>query len=529
MVLPAPGAPTTAMRLAPQLRGRDDVAALAPAGQVAVQGDPEGWGGELVVAGLGDQAGGLAVAGALVDALAAADEGAPLGPAGGPLGVPHRQRRGQQPDRDGQPHLGGDQVPEELADGDAGAGGAEAEVQGHVLPEVLGHKDVPAQRLLRAGHGQHHADGGEAGEGEAPPVPAALEQDHRLPQQPGHDGQGREPDQHQDDQQQAVGGRLAGGPGDRLAGGGLPAAARRQGGGSGSWGTSRVSAGSWCPAPRAAGGPGWDAEAGCGPAGRSGSRRPRAGRSRRSGSSGHAGAGSRPPAAGPRPCGSARPRPPPAWAAGRRPRRTGRTPASRSGASGSWMAASGTWLLPASRRSSRSDSQRPPCGDAWLQGQAHDPDGMDVGELGDDEGPGPHVQADQPQRLGGGGDPQVARAAGRGRPGRGPPSGPAHRAGSPRRAGPRPAGEPGDSRPSRTRRTSERAAYCWPSQRRAATSRSVMPASVSQRGRRDDPPPGRPGPGAVDVGAGPCAASPKEALLGHVDLRAGDGRRRASW
>ena len=91
-------------------------------------------------------------------------------------------------------------------------------------------------------------------------------------------------------------------------------------------------------------------------------------------------------------------------------------------------------------------------------------------------------------------------------------------------------GEPGDSRPSRTRRTSERAAYCWPSQRRAATSRSVMPASVSQRGRRDDPPPGRPPPrpgaGAVDVGAGPGAASPKEALLGHGGTSEWDGRCR---
>ena len=106
----------------------------------------------------GRPAGGPAVAGALVDALAAADEGAPLGPAGGPLGVPHRQRGGQQPDRDGQPHLGGDQVPEELADRHLGAGGAEAEVEGHVLPEVLGHEDVPAQGLLGAGHGQHQAD-----------------------------------------------------------------------------------------------------------------------------------------------------------------------------------------------------------------------------------------------------------------------------------------------------------------------------------------------------------------------------------
>ena len=155
--LAGPGGADHGHGLAPQLGRGDDVAALAPAGQVAVQGDPEGGGGELVVAGPGDQAGGLAVAGALVDALAAADEGAPLGPAGGPLGVPDRQGRGQQPDRDGQPHLGGDQVPEELADGDAGAGGAEAEVEGHVLPEVLGHEDVPAQRLLRAGHGQHDA------------------------------------------------------------------------------------------------------------------------------------------------------------------------------------------------------------------------------------------------------------------------------------------------------------------------------------------------------------------------------------
>jgi hypothetical protein len=32
----------------------------------------------------------------------------------------------------------------ELADGDAGAGWAEAEVEGHVLPDVLGHEDVAA-------------------------------------------------------------------------------------------------------------------------------------------------------------------------------------------------------------------------------------------------------------------------------------------------------------------------------------------------------------------------------------------------
>ena len=159
----------------------------------------------------------------------------------------HTDRRGgQQPDRDGQPHLGGHQVPEELADGDAGAGRAEAEVEGDVLPEVLGHEDVPAQGLLGAGHGQHDADAGEAGEGEAPPVPAALEQDHRLPEQPGDDGQRGEPDQQQHDQQQAVGGRLAGGAGDRLAGGGLPAARVAQD----RWGGSRGTSGAQVGGPR---------------------------------------------------------------------------------------------------------------------------------------------------------------------------------------------------------------------------------------------------------------------------------------
>jgi hypothetical protein len=103
-----------------------------------------------VVTRVGEQPGGLAVAGALVDALAAAHEGAPLGPASGPLGVPYRQRSGQQPDRRGQPDLGGDQVVEELADGDVGAWWPEAEVEGDVLPEVLRDEDVPAQRLLGA-------------------------------------------------------------------------------------------------------------------------------------------------------------------------------------------------------------------------------------------------------------------------------------------------------------------------------------------------------------------------------------------
>jgi hypothetical protein len=74
-------------------------------------------------------------------------------------------------------------------------------VQGDVLPEVLGHEDVPAHSLLGAGHDQHHADGNQAGQGETPPVPAPLEQDHRLPEQPGDDGQRREPDQQDHEQQ----------------------------------------------------------------------------------------------------------------------------------------------------------------------------------------------------------------------------------------------------------------------------------------------------------------------------------------
>jgi hypothetical protein len=68
-------------------------------------------------------------------------------------------------------------------------------VEGDVLPEVLRDEDVPAQGLLGADDQQHGGDGGEAGEGEAPPVPAALQQDHRLPNQPGDDGQRGEPDE----------------------------------------------------------------------------------------------------------------------------------------------------------------------------------------------------------------------------------------------------------------------------------------------------------------------------------------------
>src|SRR4029453_14167410 len=137
-----------------------DVAALAPAAEVAVQGDPQSWGGELVVAGPGDQAGGFAGAGGLVsaqgggfsvagglgDGLGAADEGAPLGPAGGPLGIPDRQAGGEQADRDGQPHLSHHEVPEELADGEPRPWRAEAENAGPRTARSAG-----AQRCAAAG------------------------------------------------------------------------------------------------------------------------------------------------------------------------------------------------------------------------------------------------------------------------------------------------------------------------------------------------------------------------------------------
>ena len=157
-------------------------------------------------------------------------------------------------------------------------------------------------------------------------------------------------------------------------------------------------------------------------------------------------------------------------------------------------------------------------GDAWLQGQADDADGVDVGELGDDEGPGAHVQADQPQRLGGGGDPQVAEQAvagdqaavlpavqhvaqGRlaelaldpGRAGRQPAEQDAEDVGAgrvllaePAQGGHVAVGDAGVGVPTRTpRRRHRRTAWR------------------------------RPAAGAVDVGAGPGAASPEEALLGH--------------
>src|SRR4030095_16922613 len=65
--LAGPGGADHGHGLAPQLGRGHDIAALAPAGQVAVQGDPERWRDELVVSWLGEEPGGAAVAGALVD------------------------------------------------------------------------------------------------------------------------------------------------------------------------------------------------------------------------------------------------------------------------------------------------------------------------------------------------------------------------------------------------------------------------------------------------------------------------------
>ena len=262
-----------------------------------------------------------------------------------------------------------------------------------------------------------------------------------------------------------------------------------------------------------------DGGAGCAGAGRSGSRRPRAGRSRRSGSSGHGGAGSRPRAAGRRPCGSARPRPRPAWAAGRRPRRTGPTRRWCRGPRGARWRRRG-------RGSCRPPAQLPlgepaaTLGDAWLQGQADDADGVDVGELGDDEGPAATSRPTSRSALTVGAthwNPSSRSRAIRPRS--------SQRLRIWRRvcslSCPATFGEPGDSRPSSTRRTSERAAYCWPSQYKAATSRSVMPASMSQRGRREAAIPGSGAArwcsvaGAVDPWAGSGATSPKEALVRH--------------
>jgi hypothetical protein len=107
---------------------------------------------------------------------------------------------------------------------------------------------------------------------------------------------------------------------------------------------------------------------------------------------------------------------------------------------GSQATAIQTLITPGSRRSQVGRSRRSGTSgrlrDAWLQGEPDDANGVDMGELGDD-----------------------------------------------------------DSRPSSTRSTSERAAYCWPSQYKAATSRSVMPASMSQRGRREAPSSERAPPG----------------------------------
>jgi hypothetical protein len=164
-----------------------------------------------MLARVGQQPGDLAVTGALVNQVAAAHQAMPFRPTGGMLGRADRHRGGQQPNGDAQPHLGDRQVVEELPDGDREIGRAVAKVQGKVVPEVLRHEDVAAQRHSRAADGQYQADPGEGGEGEAVPVPAALPNDQRLADHPGRQGQRGEPEQQRHGDQQPVGGREPGG------------------------------------------------------------------------------------------------------------------------------------------------------------------------------------------------------------------------------------------------------------------------------------------------------------------------------
>jgi hypothetical protein len=137
-----------------------------------------------VVTRLGEELGGLAVAGALVDELAAADQWAPLGVAGGMLGEVDRQGGGEQPNGEAEPELGQHHVVGELADAERGAGWAEAEQQRDVLPEVLVDVEVPLQCRAGADHRQDVGEVGQRGDGEAVPVPALLHQDQQLPDQP---------------------------------------------------------------------------------------------------------------------------------------------------------------------------------------------------------------------------------------------------------------------------------------------------------------------------------------------------------
>ena len=165
-------------------------------------------------------------------------------------------------------------------------------------------------------------------------------------------------------------------------------------------------------------------------------------------------------------------------------------------------------------------------GDAWLQGEADDADGVDVGELGDDEGPGAHVQADQPQRLGGGGDPQVAEQAVAGDQAAVLPAVQhiaqgrlAELALDPRGAGRQPAEQDPEDVGAGGVLLAEPAQGGHVAVGDAGVG---VPARTPRRRRRPAAAWWRPGAGTVDVGAGPGAASPKEALLGHRwDLRVG--------
>jgi hypothetical protein len=195
---------------------------MDPARQVTVQGDAERRHTEFVVTRLGEELGGLAVAGALVDELAAADQRAPLGAAGGMLGEVHSQCGGEQADRDAQPQLGHDHVVGDLAQRERGAGWAEAKQQRGVLPEVGVDVEVAAQGLLRADDGQDVCEVDQGGEGEAVPVPALLHQDRELADQPRGQGDRREPEQQDDRQPEARRRGLVGGARGRLPGAGRP-------------------------------------------------------------------------------------------------------------------------------------------------------------------------------------------------------------------------------------------------------------------------------------------------------------------
>ena len=206
-------------------------------------------------------------------------------------------------------------------------------------------------------------------------------------------------------------------------------------------------------------------------------------------------------AAGRRPCGSARPRPPPAWGAGRRPRRTGqrRPPGRRRRGAGRRRRGRGSCRPPGAAPAPT--SQRPPAGMLGSRARRTTPTAWTWASWGMTKDQARTSRPTSPSALAVGATHRCPSSRSRAtRPRSSQRSRIWRRVSSP--SCPATRGDPGESRPSSTRRTSERAAYCWPSQRRAATSRAVMPASVSQRGRRDEPPPDGPGRGPWTLGPG---------------------------